>query len=147
MRTPRAMPTLALWAWQISKVNYGLWSNLNLVFCLVYTPDTPRTGSWSLYTRHPLYGSWSLYTRYPLYGSWSLYSRYPLYGVVEFILPIPPILGRGLYTPDTPCTGSWSFYSRYSLYGVVEFTLPIPPVRGRRAWLVYTPDTPCTPSY
>jgi len=38
----------------------------------VYTPDTPCT------------------------GSWSLYSRYSLYRVVEFILPILPVQGHGV---------------------------------------------------
>jgi len=81
----------------------------------------------------------------------------PLCGVVELILPIfpvrgrgvgspvrgrgvgSPVRGRGVYTPDIPCTGSWSLYSRYSLYGVVELILPIFPVRGRGV------DTPVIP--
>jgi len=52
--------------------------------------------------------------------SWSLYSGYSLYGDVVFILPIFPVRGHGVYTPDIPCTGLWSLYSRYSLYGVME---------------------------
>jgi len=71
-------------------------------------------------------------------------TRYSLYGVVEFILLIFPVWGRGVYTPDFPCTGLWSLYSRYSLYGVVGFILPILPARGRG---VYTPDTLCMGSW
>jgi len=48
-------------------------------------------------------------------------------------LPILPVRGDGVYTPDIPCTGWWSLYSRYSLYRVVEFILPILPVQGRGA--------------
>jgi len=73
---------------------------------------------------------WIVYTPdIPCMGSWSVYSRYSLYQVVECILLIFPVRGRGVgspvrghgvYTPNTPCMGSWSVYSRYSLYGVVE---------------------------
>jgi len=82
--------------------------------------------------------------------------NYDDFVLLLFILPIFPIRGRGVYTPDIPYTGWWSLYSRYSLYGVVEFILPIFPVQGRGVYTlifpirgrgVYTPDIPCTGSW
>ena len=56
----------------------------------VYTPDTPCTGLWSLYSRYSLYGSWSLL---PIFSVW----------VMEFILPIFPVRGHGI------CPLFWDF--------------------------------------
>ena len=63
---------------------------------------------------------------FPILGRGVYTPRYSQYWVMEFILPIFPILGRGVYTPDIPRTGSWSLYSRYSPYGVVEFAPCLP---------------------